>query len=156
MWMNAKLYLASVKEATASTQWGPLNVNALLGTNSTRFRRNVKVFVAWVNVIIPLAATSASVLRDITPLLMDPGVLCRSFYMQHNLFNYLYALLFLTDTRGGYCYGSLLNGRCASQNSQLMTKFQCCCDSGRCWSDGSMPEMCPIRGTGGVKNDLTG
>ncbi|MEQ2182859.1 hypothetical protein GOODEAATRI_026639 [Goodea atripinnis] len=49
------------------------------------------------------------------------------------------------DTRGGYCYGSLLNGRCASQNSQLMTKIQCCCDSGRCWSDGSMPEMCPIR-----------
>ncbi|MEQ2310930.1 Fibrillin-1 [Ameca splendens] len=51
------------------------------------------------------------------------------------------------DTRGGYCYGSLLNGRCASQNSQLMTKIQCCCDSGRCWSDGSIPEMCPIRGT---------
>lgn len=33
-----------------------------------------QVSVAWVNAIIPLAATSASVLRDITPLLMDPGV----------------------------------------------------------------------------------
>uniref|UniRef100_A0A3P9NTP2 Fibrillin-1 n=1 Tax=Poecilia reticulata TaxID=8081 RepID=A0A3P9NTP2_POERE len=51
------------------------------------------------------------------------------------------------DARGGYCYGSLVDGRCASQNSQLMTKMQCCCDSGRCWSDGSTPEMCPIRGT---------
>ncbi|XP_049927129.1 fibrillin-1 isoform X2 [Epinephelus moara] len=51
------------------------------------------------------------------------------------------------DARGGYCYASLLNGRCANQNSQLLTKMQCCCDSGRCWSDGSTPEMCPIRGT---------
>ncbi|XP_034735795.1 fibrillin-1 isoform X2 [Etheostoma cragini] len=51
------------------------------------------------------------------------------------------------DSRGGYCYASLLNGRCANQNSQLLTKMQCCCDSGRCWSDGSAPEMCPIRGT---------
>uniref|UniRef100_A0A8D3E1D9 Fibrillin 1 n=1 Tax=Scophthalmus maximus TaxID=52904 RepID=A0A8D3E1D9_SCOMX len=54
------------------------------------------------------------------------------------------------DARGGYCYASLLNGRCANQNSQLLTKMQCCCDSGRCWSDGSTPEMCPIRATGGV------
>uniref|UniRef100_A0A8C3G947 Fibrillin-1 n=1 Tax=Cyclopterus lumpus TaxID=8103 RepID=A0A8C3G947_CYCLU len=54
------------------------------------------------------------------------------------------------DSRGGYCFASLLNGRCANQNSQLLTKMQCCCDSGRCWSDGSSPEMCPIRGTGGV------
>uniref|UniRef100_A0A671W6W6 Fibrillin-1 n=1 Tax=Sparus aurata TaxID=8175 RepID=A0A671W6W6_SPAAU len=51
------------------------------------------------------------------------------------------------DGRGGYCYASLLNGRCANQNSQTLTKIQCCCDSGRCWSDGSTPEMCPIRGT---------
>lgn len=28
--------------------------------------------------------------------------------------------------------------------------MQCCCDSGRCWSDGSSPEMCPMRGTGRV------
>ncbi|KAM4593063.1 fibrillin-1 isoform 1-T1 [Odontesthes bonariensis] len=51
------------------------------------------------------------------------------------------------DARGGYCYASLLNGRCANQNSQLLTKMQCCCDSGRCWSDNSTPEMCPMRGT---------
>ncbi|XP_036073377.1 fibrillin-1 isoform X2 [Oryzias melastigma] len=55
------------------------------------------------------------------------------------------------DGRGGYCYASLLNGRCANQNSQLLTKMQCCCDSGRCWSDGSTPEMCPIRGTEGYQ-----
>lgn len=58
-------------------------------------------------------------------------------------------MLFPADVRGGYCYASLLNGRCANQNSQLLTKMQCCCDSGRCWSDGSTPEMCPIRGSGG-------
>ncbi|KAK7912579.1 hypothetical protein WMY93_012790 [Mugilogobius chulae] len=52
--------------------------------------------------------------------------------------------------RGGFCFASVLNGRCANQNSQLLTKVQCCCDSGRCWSDGSTPEMCPIRGSGPV------
>ncbi|KAG7473868.1 hypothetical protein MATL_G00100310 [Megalops atlanticus] len=50
------------------------------------------------------------------------------------------------DARTGYCYSSLLNGRCANQNSQLLTKVQCCCDSGRCWSDGTT-EICPTRGT---------
>lgn len=52
------------------------------------------------------------------------------------------------DARSGYCYSSLLNGRCANQNSQLLTKMQCCCDSGRCWSYGITPEICPARGTG--------
>lgn len=28
--------------------------------------------------------------------------------------------------------------------------MQCCCDSGRCWSEGSTPELCPIRGSGGL------
>ncbi|KAJ8252437.1 hypothetical protein COCON_G00217490 [Conger conger] len=51
------------------------------------------------------------------------------------------------DVRSGYCYTSLLNGRCANQNSQLLTKMQCCCDSGRCWSYGLTPEICPARGT---------
>lgn len=72
------------------------------------------------------------------------------YSIQHGYLNWLHAVLFPTDARGGYCYASLLNGRCANQNSQLLTKMQCCCDSGRCWSDGSPPEMCPIRGTGGV------
>lgn len=54
-----------------------------------------------------------------------------------------------SDIRSGYCYTSVLNGRCANQNSQPMSKIQCCCDSGRCWADGSLPEMCPIPGTGG-------
>uniref|UniRef100_A0A3Q1IVZ7 Fibrillin-1 n=1 Tax=Anabas testudineus TaxID=64144 RepID=A0A3Q1IVZ7_ANATE len=52
------------------------------------------------------------------------------------------------DARGGLCYASLLNDRCANENSQLLTKMQCCCDSGRCWSDGSShPQICPFRGT---------
>uniref|UniRef100_W5N6L7 Fibrillin 1 n=1 Tax=Lepisosteus oculatus TaxID=7918 RepID=W5N6L7_LEPOC len=51
------------------------------------------------------------------------------------------------DGRSGYCFASLVNGRCGNQLSQHMTKMQCCCDSGRCWSDGSAPEMCPMRGT---------
>lgn len=75
------------------------------------------------------------------------------YSIQLSYFNRFRAVSFsrgFSDSRGGYCYASLLNGRCANQNSQVLTKMQCCCDSGRCWSDGSTPEMCPIRGTGGV------
>lgn len=76
MWMSARPSLVFVKEETVSTLWDPLNVNVPLGTSSTRSRRNVKIWmsvltyrasVVWVNAPIPLAATSASVLRDITP-----------------------------------------------------------------------------------------
>uniref|UniRef100_A0AAY4CEM9 Fibrillin-1 n=1 Tax=Denticeps clupeoides TaxID=299321 RepID=A0AAY4CEM9_9TELE len=51
------------------------------------------------------------------------------------------------DARGGFCYANIQNGHCTNPNSQTMTKFQCCCDSGRCWSSSAIPEMCPIRGT---------
>ncbi|MGH0135014.1 UNVERIFIED_CONTAM: hypothetical protein FKN15_059778 [Acipenser sinensis] len=51
------------------------------------------------------------------------------------------------DVRAGYCFSSLVSGRCANQLPQLLTRMQCCCDSGRCWSDGSAPAMCPMRGT---------
>ncbi|XP_023701075.2 fibrillin-2 isoform X1 [Paramormyrops kingsleyae] len=49
------------------------------------------------------------------------------------------------DQRVGSCYGSLLNGRCAQELSSHFTKVQCCCDSGRCWTRGTLPEMCPVR-----------
>ncbi|XP_049754503.1 fibrillin-1 isoform X3 [Elephas maximus indicus] len=53
------------------------------------------------------------------------------------------------DVRPGYCYTALANGRCSSQLPQSITKMQCCCDLGRCWSPGAAiaPEMCPIRAT---------
>lgn len=56
----------------------------------------------------------------------------------------------LSDVRPGYCYTALTNGRCSNQLPQSITKMQCCCDVGRCWSPGVTvaPEMCPIRSTG--------
>eukprot|EP00069_Balaena_mysticetus_P005229 bmy_17796T0 len=53
------------------------------------------------------------------------------------------------DVRPGYCYTALANGRCSNQLPQSITKMQCCCDVGRCWSPGVTvaPEMCPIRAT---------
>ncbi|XP_063201848.1 fibrillin-1 isoform X1 [Chroicocephalus ridibundus] len=53
------------------------------------------------------------------------------------------------DVRPGYCFSSLTNGRCGGQLPQPLSKMQCCCDSGRCWSSGAAtaPEMCPIRST---------
>lgn len=46
MWMSARPSLASVKEETVSTQWDPLNVNAPLGTSSTRSHRNVMIWTS--------------------------------------------------------------------------------------------------------------
>lgn len=59
-------------------------------------------------------------------------------------------VLSLLDVRPGYCYTALTNGRCSNQLPQSITKMQCCCDVGRCWSPGVTvaPEMCPIRSTG--------
>ncbi|XP_002931771.2 fibrillin-2 [Xenopus tropicalis] len=51
------------------------------------------------------------------------------------------------DQRSGVCFSSLVNGHCAQEQAGRFTKMQCCCESGRCWALGSIPEMCPIRGT---------
>ncbi|XP_016101547.1 fibrillin-2b [Sinocyclocheilus grahami] len=51
------------------------------------------------------------------------------------------------DHRVGTCFSSLANGRCASERSGQYTKMQCCCDSGRCWALGHIPEMCPVKGS---------
>ncbi|MGH0119001.1 UNVERIFIED_CONTAM: hypothetical protein FKN15_003550, partial [Acipenser sinensis] len=59
------------------------------------------------------------------------------------------------DVRAGYCFSSLVSGRCANQLPQLLTRMQCCCDSGRCWSDGSAPAMCPMRGTVILTQNIT-
>ncbi|XP_043916738.1 fibrillin-2 [Protopterus annectens] len=52
------------------------------------------------------------------------------------------------DQRVGTCFASLVNGRCAQELTGQFTKMQCCCDSGRCWAQGPISEMCPIRGYG--------
>lgn len=59
-------------------------------------------------------------------------------------------LVVSSDVRPGYCYTALTNGRCSNQLPQSITKMQCCCDAGRCWSPGVTvaPEMCPVRSTG--------
>ncbi|TSK53727.1 Fibrillin-2 [Bagarius yarrelli] len=51
------------------------------------------------------------------------------------------------DQRLGMCFASLANGRCAMEMTGQYTKMQCCCDTGRCWAMGHIPEMCPVRGS---------
>ncbi|KFO85864.1 Fibrillin-2, partial [Buceros rhinoceros silvestris] len=51
------------------------------------------------------------------------------------------------DQRATTCFSSILNGRCAQELPGRFTKRQCCCESGRCWAIGSVPEMCPVRGS---------
>lgn len=46
------------------------------------------------------------------------------------------------------CFASLANGRCAMEMTGQYTKMQCCCDTGRCWAMGRVPEMCPVQGSG--------
>ncbi|XP_043933555.1 fibrillin-1 isoform X1 [Protopterus annectens] len=55
------------------------------------------------------------------------------------------------DARSGYCFTSLINNRCTNQLPQALTKMQCCCENGRCWSAGTVSEMCPLRGTEGYR-----
>lgn len=64
--------------------------------------------------------------------------------------------LSLLDQRLGMCFASLANGRCAMEMTGQYTKMQCCCDTGRCWAMGHIPEMCPVRGSGKFKtsNDM--
>ncbi|KAL4617668.1 fibrillin-2 [Arapaima gigas] len=51
------------------------------------------------------------------------------------------------DQRVGSCYRRLVNGRCAQELSGRVSRARCCCDSGRCWARGGLPEMCPVRGS---------
>ncbi|XP_065729501.1 fibrillin-2 [Phocoena phocoena] len=51
------------------------------------------------------------------------------------------------DQRTGTCFSGLVNGRCAQELPGRMTKMQCCCEPGRCWGVGTIPEACPIRGS---------
>lgn len=69
---------------------------------------------------------------------------------QFDLSDVCVCFFLLSDVRPGYCYTALANGRCSNQLPQSITKMQCCCDIGRCWSPGITlaPEMCPIRATG--------
>ncbi|KFP77354.1 Fibrillin-2, partial [Apaloderma vittatum] len=51
------------------------------------------------------------------------------------------------DQRASTCFSNTVNGRCAQELPGRFTKRQCCCESGRCWAVGSVPEMCPVRGS---------
>uniref|UniRef100_A0A8C0S2S7 Fibrillin 2 n=2 Tax=Canis lupus familiaris TaxID=9615 RepID=A0A8C0S2S7_CANLF len=51
------------------------------------------------------------------------------------------------DQRTGTCFSGLVNGRCAQELPGRMTKMQCCCEPGRCWGVGTIPEACPVRGS---------
>ncbi|XP_062473438.1 fibrillin-2 [Pezoporus occidentalis] len=51
------------------------------------------------------------------------------------------------DQRAGTCFSSIVNGRCAQELPGRFTKRQCCCKSGQCWAIGSVPGMCPVRGS---------
>ncbi|RXN13923.1 fibrillin-1 [Labeo rohita] len=47
----------------------------------------------------------------------------------------------------GVCFASVVNGRCAQEISGRFSKTQCCCDRGRCWSQSTAHEMCPVPGS---------
>ncbi|NXC59382.1 FBN1 protein, partial [Aleadryas rufinucha] len=52
------------------------------------------------------------------------------------------------DQRTSACFSSTVSGRCAQELPGRFTRRQCCCESGHCWASGSVPEVCPVRGSG--------
>ncbi|PKU36869.1 hypothetical protein llap_12825 [Limosa lapponica baueri] len=55
------------------------------------------------------------------------------------------------DTRQGFCFTEVLQTMCqmSSTNRNLVTKSECCCNSGRSW--GPQCELCPLPGTAQYK-----
>ncbi|RMC01031.1 hypothetical protein DUI87_22718 [Hirundo rustica rustica] len=55
------------------------------------------------------------------------------------------------DTRQGFCFTEVLQTMCqmSSTNRNLVTKSECCCNSGRSW--GPQCELCPLPGTAHYK-----
>lgn len=60
----------------------------------------------------------------------------------------VFIIISLSDHRLGICFATLANGRCAMEMTGQYTRMQCCCETGRCWAMGHIPEMCPVRGSG--------
>lgn len=56
-----------------------------------------------------------------------------------------------SDTRQGFCFTEVLQTMCqmSSTNRNLVTKSECCCNSGRSW--GPQCELCPLLGTAQYK-----
>lgn len=52
------------------------------------------------------------------------------------------------DQHKGVCFASVVNGRCAQEIRGRFSKIQCCCDRGRCWSQRTALQMCPVPGSG--------
>ena len=53
-----------------------------------------------------------------------------------------------SDQHSGLCFSGLLSGRCTQELPGRYSKAQCCCDAGRCWARGNLPELCPVPGSG--------
>ncbi|KAK3098432.1 hypothetical protein FSP39_019409 [Pinctada imbricata] len=45
------------------------------------------------------------------------------------------------------CYSRIVNNRCSSPMSVLLSLTDCCCDSGKGWGDDNACQLCPRRGT---------
>ncbi|KAM4878543.1 LOW QUALITY PROTEIN: fibrillin-2 [Sylvia borin] len=52
-----------------------------------------------------------------------------------------------TPGRASSGFSSTASGRCAQELPGRFTRRQCCCESGHCWASGSVPEVCPVRGS---------
>lgn len=57
-------------------------------------------------------------------------------------------LCVFSDQHMGVCFASVVNGRCAQEIRGRFSKIQCCCDRGRCWSQRTALQMCPVPGSG--------
>uniref|UniRef100_A0A8C2GKQ6 Fibrillin 2a n=1 Tax=Cyprinus carpio TaxID=7962 RepID=A0A8C2GKQ6_CYPCA len=63
---------------------------------------------------------------------------CPTGFQQHR------SSLMCEEQHTGVCFASVVNGRCAQEISGRFSKVQCCCERGRCWSQSTAHEMCPM------------
>ncbi|XP_043105727.1 fibrillin-2 [Puntigrus tetrazona] len=47
----------------------------------------------------------------------------------------------------GVCFASVVDGRCGQEISGRFSKVQCCCERGRCWTQSTAHQMCPVPGS---------
>ncbi|TKS74624.1 Fibrillin-1 MP340 [Collichthys lucidus] len=135
MWTSARQCQVFVLVVTASTLWDPTNVNVPLDTVRVKPATNVKISMNAAPSLVCVmegnaptlqVATCAPVHEVTSPAQMAPNVSISALAPVSPL---------------------CLTVRCAAELTGQYTKMQCCCDTGRCWALGQIPEMCPVRGS---------
>ncbi|KAI2642446.1 Fibrillin-2 [Labeo rohita] len=88
--------------------------------------------------------------RPVAQEKIQRGKLCDLLYVvskRRSVPEHVGVFVYISEQHTGVCFASVVNGRCAQEISGRFSKTQCCCDRGRCWSQSTAHEMCPVPGS---------